>query len=873
MWPLRSVGLLGGDAMQWVVLLEAERGADAGIDAHAFRNLLDAVGDARPGALRSEDRYALQLCVEADDAGGAVRQATVLWQETTERLGLPLWRLTRLESLTEEEFDRECSPDAPDVPALSREVPFDADRGRRFEEALLRDAFHDPLTGLVNQSLFRDHVEHALAGEGTGGDVGLLLVDVDRFRDTNEHLGRTGADSVLASLARRLASAAGVGTTVGRMGGDQFAVLIPRGTTEDVVALARRIVDEAPPPVPADGSNSTLTVSVGVAVGGSGDTAEDLLARASAAVRTAQDRGGHRFELFSSDMAAADVRMLNAEREAITLADTTAHLALLERVALAVREAGTLEDAASVVLRQIGDRAGFLLGRLYLRDPRDGADLRPAHTYFAGSHERYGSYTDAAADRPVRDGKGVAGRALAAGRPVAFRDVRSEPGLAVPGHIGAAELRGALALPVLADGDTVAVLELFAEQPLESSDALLQMATIVSALLSGVAERAGAEVALAESKAYLRVLVEDVGIDVRTLGPDGRARGPARSPWPTDPMLPVSVVDYVHPDDVAEAVRAWADALRSPGNHSRFECRVRRPDGSWRWVEVTAVNKLDDVHIQAMITSSRDVTARKQLEEALGRSQAALGEVEALARLGTWRVDLVTGRTEWSEEMFRLFGMEGATEAPDFAEILPVVHPDDRLAVAEQRRLLRRGSAGAMEYRVVDGDGSVRWVSVRASPVQDRMGQTVAVHGTAQDVTALRELTDAVRVSRDRLREVQALAHVGSWHTDADTGATRWSPELCAILGLESGHVAPTEAGLLAFVHPDDRPRLEAQARLEGHPLPSAFRCRVVRPGGGVRLVEGRTSLLRDGGGRIAGYHGVVWDVAEREPGDDRLRV
>lgn len=861
--------------MQWVVLLEAERGSDPGIDACAFRELLDAVGDARSGALRSEDLYALQLCVEADDAGRAARQAVALWQDATQRLHLPAWRLTRLESLTEDEFDRECSPVGTDELPMSMSGPFDTDRARRVEDALLRDAFHDPLTGLANQSLFRDHIEHALAGEdGTGYEVAVLLVDVDRFREVNERVGRTGADATLASLAHRLGDAAGGATTVGRMGGDQFAVLVPGGTPNDAVALARRIVDEVPGRVPSEGTALTVTVSVGVAVGRSGDTVDDLLARASAAVRTAQERGGHRYELFSVDMAAADVRMLKAEREAITLTDTTAHLALLERVALGVRKAATLEEAASVVLRQIGDRAGFLLGRLYLLDPRDGAALRPADTYFAGSHERYAPYTDVSGNRPVREGEGVAGRALAAGRPVAFRDVRSEPGLAVPGHVGAAQLRGALGLPVLADGDTVAVLELFAEQPFESIDALVQMATIVSVLLSGVAERAGAKVALAESKAYLRVLVEDVGIDVRTLGPDGRAHPPARSPWPTDPMLPVSVVDHVHPDDVAEAVRAWADALWSPGNQSRFECRVRRPDGSWRWVEVTAVNKLDDVHIQAMITSSRDVTACKQLEEALGRTQAALGEVEALARLGTWRVDLVTGRTEWSEEMFRLFGMEGATEAPDFAEILPLVHPDDRLAVEEQRRLLQRGAAGAMEYRVVDRHGSVRWVSVRASPVQDRMGQTIGVHGTTSDVTAFRDLVEALRVSRDRLREVQALAGVGSWHTDAGTGTTKWSPELYTILGLEPGQVAPTQAALLAFVHRDDRPELEARARLEGHPaLPSAFRCRVVRPDGTERLVEGRTSVMRDGSGQVAGYHGVVWDVAQRQPGEDPLRV
>lgn len=94
--------------MDWVVLLEAERRADLGIDESMFRRLLRAVADARPRALHSDDRYALQLRVEAESPAEAFQWAIEQWIEATRRVGLPEWTLVRFEALTHAEFEREC---------------------------------------------------------------------------------------------------------------------------------------------------------------------------------------------------------------------------------------------------------------------------------------------------------------------------------------------------------------------------------------------------------------------------------------------------------------------------------------------------------------------------------------------------------------------------------------------------------------------------------------------------------------------------------------------------------------------------------------------------------------------------------------------
>ncbi|MDQ3896535.1 MAG: PAS domain-containing protein [Actinomycetota bacterium] len=856
--------------MQWLVLLEAERGNDVdSVGATSLRRMLAAFVDPTPGALHSDDRYALQIEVEAPDASAAVRAAIHQWEAALHDVGLPRWELVRVEALTRDEFEQEFLVYDGAADGGPSWAPAARDTGdeRGAEELLLRRAFHDPLTDLASQSLFRSYLEHALARPKVADErCALLLLDVDRFGDVNERLGPRAADSVLVTIVHRVVGAAGPPNKFGRMGGDQFAVFLRVLSAEEACASARRIVEAVAAPIAVEGADVDVTVSVGVALEEDDDTGDALLRRATVAARTAQERGGSRYAVFSPDMDGADVRRLEAEREAMMAPDTGSYLALLERVSRAVAACATLEEAGSVVLQHVCDDAGFSVGRLYVRTDDGHGDPLPAGTWVIGAPERFGAWAER---HPLRPGQGVAGQALASGTAVFVRDIRSDPGLGIPDDAVASGLRGALAVPVVVDGRPVAVLEFFAEQALGSRDALFQLLSTVATHLAAVVRRSRAEGAHARAEARLRILVEQSGVHVKILGPDGRIGEQYPPTWP-DTAFPMSAVDFVHPDDLAVAIRGWADALASPGPHPPFECRVRGADGSWQWAEVTAHNMLDEPAVRGIVTYGVNVDDRKRPEEALRRCEARLREAQALGGLGTWHVDLATGHVEWSDELYRILGFEPGEVHATLEKILEIAHPDDRPRLREQRRLLWAGAGQSSTFRVIGPDGRVRWISGQASAVRDGSGRVVAVQGTFRDVTERRELEQTARQAEQRLREIEALAGVGSWRTDAVTGRTTWSRELYEILGLDPARVPPGPDTFQASVHPDDRRAAGVQALCQrGFAAVTDFECRIVRPTGDIHRIRVRSAATLDGSGAVTAYHGVVRETTA-QPRDDQ---
>jgi diguanylate cyclase (GGDEF)-like protein len=193
----------------------------------------------------------------------------------------------------------------------------------RLEERLLVQAFHDDLTGLANRALFRDRVEHALTRRSLAPHlVGLLFLDLDRFKTVNDSLGHTVGDRLLVAIGERLSAALRPQDTIARLGGDEFAVLVEDvSTPRDVLELAERLSATFDSPFNADQREITIRCSIGVVVASSGHrTAEDLLRDADVAMYRAKVSGRGSYALFEPSMQAEVAARLELEsdlREAI----------------------------------------------------------------------------------------------------------------------------------------------------------------------------------------------------------------------------------------------------------------------------------------------------------------------------------------------------------------------------------------------------------------------------------------------------------------------------------------------------------------------------------------------------------------------------
>jgi diguanylate cyclase (GGDEF)-like protein len=152
----------------------------------------------------------------------------------------------------------------------------------------------DPLTWLPNQDLFRARLERLLAG-GQPQRVALLHVDLDRFQDVNDLLGRDTGDLVLREAAARIARAFPRGALLGHFGGDDFAALIEAAELAHAARLARVLLDACREPFVIDCLSLRLTASVGIAFSSSrAPDAASLIAQACYALYRAKIAGRDR---------------------------------------------------------------------------------------------------------------------------------------------------------------------------------------------------------------------------------------------------------------------------------------------------------------------------------------------------------------------------------------------------------------------------------------------------------------------------------------------------------------------------------------------------------------------------------------------------
>jgi diguanylate cyclase (GGDEF)-like protein len=170
----------------------------------------------------------------------------------------------------------------------------------------MNQAFLDSLTGLASRALFMTRMESAFAASDTGG-VAALFVDLDRFKIVNDSLGHAAGDLLLVGVAERIQACLRDGDTAARLGGDEFAVLLPNVTgTDEVVPVAKRILEALRQPFDLAGKETFVSSSIGVAysdIGGS--DAQELMVRADLAMYHAKKLGKDRYEIFVPDMQAA----------------------------------------------------------------------------------------------------------------------------------------------------------------------------------------------------------------------------------------------------------------------------------------------------------------------------------------------------------------------------------------------------------------------------------------------------------------------------------------------------------------------------------------------------------------------------------------
>jgi len=138
----------------------------------------------------------------------------------------------------------------------------------------------------------------------------------------------------------------------------------------------------------------------------------------------------------------------------------------------------------------------------------------------------------------------------------------------------------------------------------------------------------------------------------------------------------------------------------------------------------------------------------KPCEVALQESKAELARVEKITSLGSYVWDVRTGKGAGSDELFRILGVEKGAVEPTYDTFLQRIHPDDRQRVAQTLQgAVASGKPGGMDYRIIRGDGTVRWVHGEGMIVRGENGK-VQMYGTVQDITERKRTEEALKAAK-----------------------------------------------------------------------------------------------------------------------------
>ena len=205
-----------------------------------------------------------------------------------------------------------------------------------------------------------------------------------------------------------------------------------------------------------------------------------------------------------------------------------------------------------------------------------------------------------------------------------------------------------------------------------------------------------------------------------------------------------------------EDVKQFMQMLRQvEGSGFRGRWRHLRKDGSLLFVLVH-LTPITFNHRAAQMMVAQDVTEQEMVDEQVRKSEATLALAQRVAHIGSWEVDL-TSRAEraehpprWSEETFRIFGLDPGTTKVTHESFFNLLHPEEREAARKAFvEQLRTGAPYSIDHRIVRPDGSERIVHVISDAVRDGRGRLVKIAGTVQDLTEQRE---AERLLRQQAR-------------------------------------------------------------------------------------------------------------------------
>lgn len=333
------------------------------------------------------------------------------------------------------------------------------------------------------------------------------------------------------------------------------------------------------------------------------------------------------------------------------------------------------------------------------------------------------------------------------------------------------------------------------------------------------------------------------------------------------------LLSFIDPEDTATVRKEYTTAIKEKRPFD-FYYHITSKDNAKKILHARGELIFNDPgEATTIIGTVQDVTEKQNLISRLSQNEALYKQAEELVNMGNWSWDVKNNKLEWTDHLYRIYGLKPQSEEITIERFLSFVHPDDKETVATGIDEVHSKNLLDYTFRIITANGENKILRSVAQVHRDEKGNAAFVVGTERDITEKQTLIDRLRHSENLYKQAQSLAHVGNWTWDINNNTIAWSDELYRIYGLKPRSQALSYEEYLSFIHPDDKEKVKArvqQALKKNGSYESTHK--LIRRNGEIRIVYATGEVLTNEKGQPCMMIGSSQDVTERQTLIDRLQ-
>lgn len=343
--------------------------------------------------------------------------------------------------------------------------------------------------------------------------------------------------------------------------------------------------------------------------------------------------------------------------------------------------------------------------------------------------------------------------------------------------------------------------------------------------------------------------------------------------------------DLTHPDDLEYVLQNIDKTLENPAFVPTIEYRFRDKAGSWKWVETTFTNLLGDSIVSAIVLNFKEITERKNNEEALKQSEEKYRHITENISDVVWIMDLQFRLSYVSTSVEKI--LNESVEKIIKSNLLEIFPPEyienfEVLLVQELEKELAPNSDPhrtlTLELEIYKADGSRLWVESNIAFLRNAEGQPIGIQGSARDISERKKAQNALKLSEEKYRHITENITDVVWTSDLQFNLNFISSsieKMCGETAEEHMFRTPNEK-----FKPESWSRIltEFNLELENEKDPSIKKDRIhsievehIKANGSVFWAEMRMTFLRDENSKAIGLLGITQDISERRKFEDQI--